>query len=90
MLVVEVAYVGPQGQWLVELHLAAGSTVAQAIAASGLLQSVPGLVVDEQHVGIHSRRATPDTVLADGDRVEIYRPLLIDPKEARRRRAARR
>ena len=88
MLTIEVAYVGPQGQWLVELKLAEGSTAAQAIAASGLQQTVPGLAVDDEHVGIHSRRATLATVLADGDRVEIYRPLLLDPKEARRRRAA--
>lgn len=89
MLAIEVAYVGPQGQWLVELRLAEGACVADAIAASGLALRVPGLHVDDGHVGIHAQRVTLATALADGDRVEIYRPLQADPKEARRRRARR-
>ena len=89
MLAVEVAYVGPQGQWLVDVRLPVGACVADAIAASGLQQQVPGLVVDDAHVGIHAQRVTLASPLADGDRVEIYRPLLADPKEARRRRARR-
>lgn len=87
MLSVEVAYAGPQGQWLVDVRLPRGACVADAIAASGLGVQVPGLVVDDAHVGIHAQRVTLAAPLADGDRVEIYRPLLADPKEARRRRA---
>ena len=90
MLEIEVAYAGPQGQWLVALRLPAPATVADAIEASGLRQRVAGLVVDDQHVGIHSRRVRLATALEDGDRVEIYRPLLADPKDARRKRAQRR
>ena len=65
----------------VALTLPAGATVAQAIDASG----IPG--VDLDAVGIFGRRVPPATRLADGDRVEIYRPLALDPKEQRRRRA---
>lgn len=89
MLSVEVAYVGPEGQWLVELRLPRGARVADAITASALQGQVPGLVVDDDHVGIHGQRATLAAPLADGDRVELYRPLQADPKEARRRRARR-
>jgi putative ubiquitin-RnfH superfamily antitoxin RatB of RatAB toxin-antitoxin module len=89
VLSIEIAYVGPQGQWLVEASLPEGATVADAIAASGLLQTLSGLVVDDDHVGIHGRRVALAAALADGDRVELYRPLLADPKEARRRRARR-
>ena len=89
VLAVEVAYVGPQGQWLVDVRLPVGACVADAIAASGLQQQVPGLVVDDDHVGIHGQRVTLAAQLADRDRVELYRPLQADPKEARRRRARR-
>jgi uncharacterized protein len=89
MLAIEVAYVGPQGQWLVDVRLPDGACVADAVAASGLAQQVPDLLVDDDHVGIHAQRVKLATVLADGDRVEIYRPLQADPKEARRRRARR-
>jgi putative ubiquitin-RnfH superfamily antitoxin RatB of RatAB toxin-antitoxin module len=89
VLSIEIAYVGPQGQWLLQASLPAGATVADAIAASGLVQKVAGLVVDDDHVGIHGHRVALAAALADGDRVEIYRPLVADPKEARRRRARR-
>ena len=69
----------------VTLSLPAGSTVRDAVAASGLGERHAGL--DLQAVGIFGRRANPDARLADGDRVEVYRALLDDPKEARRRRA---
>jgi putative ubiquitin-RnfH superfamily antitoxin RatB of RatAB toxin-antitoxin module len=64
------------------LTLPAGSTVADALASAG--RAVPG------RVGIFGRLASPETVLAEGDRIEIYRPLLQDPKDARRQRAKRR
>ena len=63
------------------LQLAAGATLRDAVAAAGF--SIEGL-----KTGIFGKLAGPETVLRDGDRVEIYRPLALDPKEARRRRAA--
>ncbi|AIF47833.1 RnfH family protein [Dyella japonica] len=86
-ITVEVVYAEPSRRWLRQVTLAAGSTVAEAIEASGLAQEVPGLVVDPARLGIFSRKATLDQVVGEGDRVEIYRPLTLDPKEARRRRA---
>ena len=84
---VEVVYAGPSQQVVRRVSLPAGSTVMQAIEASGLARDIPGLVVDPSRLGIFSRKAAPDQVVGEGDRVEIYRPLTLDPKEARRRRA---
>jgi len=77
---VEVVQARPDRAEVVELRLPDGATVRDALAASGLNGS---------QAGIFGRRVTMDTRLADGDRVEIYRPLRLDPKEARRRRARR-
>jgi len=82
---VEVVYAAPDRQLVVPLRLAGGSTVAEALARSGL---APRLEAGGA-VGIFGRACAPDTVLHDGDRVEIYRPLAEDPKVARRKRAAR-
>jgi putative ubiquitin-RnfH superfamily antitoxin RatB of RatAB toxin-antitoxin module len=87
-LQIEVVYALPKRQWLVSVQLPVGATVADAITASALEQKVEGLRVDPAAVGIHGRKAGMDQVLQDGDRVEIYRPLLADPKEVRRARAA--
>jgi putative ubiquitin-RnfH superfamily antitoxin RatB of RatAB toxin-antitoxin module len=70
-----------------ELDLPAGSTVRTAIDASGIKARRPDIDIRADRVGIFSRRVTFETPLRDGDRVEIYRALKIDPKEARRRRA---
>ena len=76
---IEVVRALPQRQVLVALELEVGATVRTALAAAGL---------SEVHaVGIYGRRATLDTRLADGDRVEVYRPLQAEPQAARRRRA---
>ena len=85
---VEVACVAPGRVFLRELELPEGANVGDAIEASGLRSAWPRLPVDDAHVGIFSRKVRLDTILRDGDRVEIYRPLKIDPKEARRKRAA--
>ena len=69
------------------LRLPAGATVADAVAASGLGAAWPHVEIRRDRVGIFSRKVSWDTLLREGDRVEIYRPLRIDPKEARRRRA---
>lgn len=86
-ITVDVVYAAPDRQFIYEVNLPAGSTVMQAIEASGLSQVVPGLVIDPSRLGVFSRKVAPDQLLEQGDRVEIYRPLTLDPKEARRRRA---
>ena len=90
MIHVEVAYATNEEQFVLPVELSVGATVAEAIQASGLLAKVSDIEPGSARVGIFSRPASLDTVLQDGDRVEIYRPLLIDPKEARRQRAKRR
>lgn len=88
-ILVEVCYAGPQGQWLRRIEVPVGTTLIAAIDASGLREEVPGLVVAEGEVGIFAEIRPFGTVLRAGDRVEIYRPLIADPKDARRARAAR-
>jgi putative ubiquitin-RnfH superfamily antitoxin RatB of RatAB toxin-antitoxin module len=85
---VAVAYASPGEHLYRHLRLAPGSTVGEAIRASGLLAQCPEIDLNRNRVGIFGRLAQLDTPLQDGDRVEIYRPLNTDPKEARRRRAA--
>ena len=84
---VEVAYGEPGRQALLAVDLPAGSTVADAIDASGIAGMFGDLEVDPQRVGVFGRRVGLEYVLGEGDRVEIYRPLLADPKEVRRARA---
>lgn len=81
---VEVAYADPRRQVLHTVEVAAGSTVADAIAASGILARLPAFV--PAGIGIFGQRVEPDTRLRHGDRVELYRSLRIDPKLARRNR----
>ena len=88
MIRVEVAYADPQLQILRAVDIAAGATVADAISASGVLDELPGFVA--AGFGIFGRRVGAQTPLHDGDRVELYRPLQLDPKTARRQRAERR
>jgi hypothetical protein len=83
---VEIAYAEPSRQFLRRVTLDAGATIADAIAASGIETE---LAIDASSLaaGIWSKPKPRDTALADGDRVELYRPLIVDPKDARRRRA---
>lgn len=69
-----------------ELSLPAGATLADAIRASGVLDRHPGLDLAQTRFGIWGRVQPPETVLRERDRVELYRPLQVDPKEARRLR----
>ncbi|UXY14056.1 RnfH family protein [Chitiniphilus purpureus] len=85
---VEVVYAQARVQRLVPLTLPGGSTAGHAIQASGLLADFPEIDLARNAIGIFSRPCRLDTVLRDGDRVEIYRPLIADPKEARRQRVA--
>lgn len=86
-IAVQLCYARPGLHFLQTVNLAAGSTIAQAIAQSGLVQQVPELDLTTCKVGIFSKLKQMESVLREGDRVEIYRPLLADPKIARRERA---
>lgn len=85
---VEVVYALPDRQDLVSLSLPAGATLQRAIEESGLLQQYPGIDLASGVFGIYARISKLETVLRNGDRVEIYRPLMADPKAVRRQRAA--
>ncbi len=85
---VEVAYALPEKQVIVPMNVELGTTIGGAIVQSGIMLEFPELDVEHSEVGIFSKAAAMTTVLADGDRVEIYRPLIADPKEVRRKRAA--
>ena len=88
VVTVEVVYATPQEQVLESLNLAVGTTVEDAIRQSGLLARFPDIDLGVNKVGVFGKVAKLDAELNDGDRVEIYRPLIADPKEARKRRAA--
>jgi putative ubiquitin-RnfH superfamily antitoxin RatB of RatAB toxin-antitoxin module len=87
-ITIEVIYALPGRQVLRRVELPAGATLAAAIAASGLLQEFPEIDLARNQVGVYGKLAPPDFPLRDRDRIEIYRPLAADPKEARRARAA--
>ena len=84
---VEVVLAMPDRQELLALEVTAGTTVAEAISISALADSCESFELDLSKVGIFGRKVSPDQVLRAGDRVEIYRPLIADPKEVRRQRA---
>ena len=85
---VEVVYALPERHDSIKVDLPEKATVGEALAASGIRERHPG--IDLSRVGIFGRAVKQDARLADGDRVEIYRPLAFDPKVARRQRARRR
>ena len=85
-LLVQVCYALPNEQVLIAVELPAGATLRQAIEASGILQRYPQIDLGTQKVGVFGKLKPLDTVLADHDRVEIYRPLQVDPKVSRQRR----
>lgn len=86
-IAVQVCHALPDSAFLRSLRVPAGSTVQQAIEASGLLQAHPGIDLTVNLVGLYGKKKPLDTILREHDRVEVYRPLQADPKEARRRRA---
>ena len=85
---VEVIYALPERQEVIKLRLPEGSTLQQAVSASGLLQRHPEIEAAGCKLGIFGKLSKPETALRDLDRVEIYRPLIADPKEVRKQRAA--
>jgi putative ubiquitin-RnfH superfamily antitoxin RatB of RatAB toxin-antitoxin module len=82
LIPVQVCYATPTEQRLVALEVAVGTTIAEAVRVA-----MPEIDLDLHRVGIFSKLKTPQTVLREHDRVELYRPLLADPKDARRKRA---
>lgn len=90
ILCVEVAYALPERQVLISVQLPAGSTAAAAIEASGVLAMFPEIDLAVNRIGIFSKPCAPTHLLEEGDRVEIYRSLQADPKDARRQKVAER
>ena len=86
-MTVEVAYALPDKQALLELQVAAGVTVMEAAVQSGIAGKFEGLDLSNAKFGIFGILVPAEQVLREGDRVEIYRPLIADPKEVRRARA---
>lgn len=87
-ITVEVCYARADKQEVVNVRLPAGSTVLAALEACGLLEKYPEIDVKKNKFGIWNKLSKPDSALRDRDRVEIYRPLIADPKEVRKQRAA--
>ncbi len=86
---VEVAYALRERQALVTVEIAQGATIEEAIRRSGILEAFPEIDLQRAKVGIFGQPAALGERMRDGDRVEIYRPLIADPKEVRRERARR-
>ncbi|KAA5923566.1 RnfH family protein [Pantoea sp. Bo_2] len=86
---VEVVYALPEKQYQLYVTVEQGCTVEQAILKSGLLELRREIDLASNKVGVYSRPVKLDDVVQEGDRIEIYRPLIADPKELRRQRAER-
>jgi uncharacterized protein len=88
-ILVEVAYALPDRQAIVEVKVAPGTTAMQAVEQSGIAAKFEDIDLEDARLGIFSKVVSGSQVLQAGDRVEIYRPLIADPKEVRKARAAR-
>ncbi|MFK0089066.1 RnfH family protein [Pseudomonas sp. NPDC090755] len=88
---VEVVYATAERQWLLALDVAPGTTLREAVRLSGIVGQVPGLDVEGCPLGIFGRVVSDaeQQAVSEGDRIELYRPLLVDPKEVRKQRAAK-
>ncbi|MFC5548850.1 RnfH family protein [Massilia aerilata] len=84
-----VAYATPSEEFIHPMRVPPGTTIGQAIEGSGVLARYPEISLVTQPVGIYGKKKTLDTVLRERDRIEIYRALVADPKDSRRRRAAK-
>ncbi len=87
MMLVEVAYALPDKQTILALEVEEGTTLKQAIERSGILTQYPQINLKKDRTGIFGKIAKLDTKLREKDRVEIYRPLIADPKQVRKQRA---
>lgn len=86
---VEVAYALPEKQAILALQVPEGTSALEAARLSGISDKFDGIDLDNAKLGIFAKVVSPGQVLREGDRVEIYRPLIADPKEVRKARAAR-
>ena len=86
---VEVAYATPQKQIILECEVEAGSTARAIVLGSGIDQHFAEIDLTSCDLGVFGKAVADDCELVDGDRIEIYRPLIADPKEVRRQRAAK-
>lgn len=85
---IEICYAMAHKQEVVSLKMDAGANVQQAVESSGLLGKYPEIDLKKNKFGIWNKLSKLDAVLRDHDRIEIYRPLIADPKEVRKQRAA--
>jgi len=85
---VEVAFAEPDEQVIIALEVDADATIEEIVKASGILDRFPEIDLSKNKVGIFGKLAKLTATLREGDRIEIYRPLIADPKEVRRKRAA--
>lgn len=83
---IEVVYALPDNQLLRRLSLPSGVTARQAVELSGITSLCPEIDLSRNKLGVFGKLVKPDAILRDRDRVEIYRPLAVDPREARRKR----
>jgi hypothetical protein len=88
MIHVEVAYAKHNKQLIIPIDVETGTTVIQAIKRSGILEEFKEIDIENCDVGVFGKQVKGDNVLKEGDRVEIYRQLIADPKEVRKKRAA--
>ena len=84
---IEVVYATPAGQCLLAICVPGGTTLESAIDRSGITEIFPEIDLSLQKVGIFGKIVSPDAVVKAGDRIEIYRSLQVDPKQARKNRA---
>jgi putative ubiquitin-RnfH superfamily antitoxin RatB of RatAB toxin-antitoxin module len=84
---IELVYALPHEQTLIKHKVEPGTTVAAAITSSGLLEKYPEIDLAKNKLGIFAKLTKGDAVVREGDRIEIYRPLIADPKEVRKKRA---
>jgi uncharacterized protein len=87
-ILIEVAYALPKKQMIIPIRVKAGLTAEEAIKASGIIKKFPEIDLKINQIGIFGKLTQLDHVMRERDRIEIYRPLIADPKEIRRKRAA--
>ena len=88
-ILIEIAYALPEEQVIISIKVPTIFNVQQAIEKAGIQKKFPSIDLSKNKVGIFGKKTTLDHTLNDRDRIEIYRPLIIDPKEMRRKRAAK-
>jgi len=89
MIMIEVAYALPDKQEIITLQVEEGTTVEQGITQSNIISHFPEIDLSKSKIGIFSKMTKKDVVLREGDRIEIYRPLIADQKKVRKERAAK-